>query len=87
MARAAGMKVGLFRPITLWPFPSARLAELAERGKRFLCVEMSMGQMVDDVKLAVECKIPVHFVGRAGGMVPDPMQIVNKAKELTGGAK
>jgi len=82
MARAAGMKVGLFRPITLWPFPSARLAGLAERGKRFLCVEMSMGQMVEDVRLAVNGKVPVYFYGRCGGNIPSQEEVFAEVKRL-----
>ena len=83
--RKEGITAGLIRLKTLWPYPVKAFENL--KASHIICAEMSMGQMVDDVKLAVECKIPVHFVGRAGGMVPDPMQIVNKAKELTGGAK
>ena len=70
-AREKGIKAGLFRPITLWPFPSKRLRELADKADRFLCVEMNKGQMVDDVKLATECRKPVDFYGRTGGIVPD----------------
>ena len=67
--RAEGMKVGLLRPITLWPFPSARLAELSRQVKGFLVAELSKGQMVEDVRLAVEGKAPVAFHGRWGGAV------------------
>jgi pyruvate/2-oxoacid:ferredoxin oxidoreductase alpha subunit len=69
-ARAEGMKVGLLRPITIWPFPTAVIAAMAPRVKAFLAVELSTGQMVEDVKLAVEGRAPVHFYGRSGGMVP-----------------
>ena len=62
-AREKGIKAGLFRPITLWPFPNKRLYELADSAKSFLTVEMSKGQMVNDVKLAIECKTPVGFYG------------------------
>ena len=75
MARANGMKVGLLRPITLWPFPSARLAELAEKGKKFFCVEMSMGQTVEAVRLAVNGKTHVYFYGRCGGNVPSQEEV------------
>ncbi len=68
--RAEGLKIGLLRPITLWPFPKVRLAELAETAAAFIAVEMSTGQMVDDVRLAVEGRRPVHFHGRWGGSVP-----------------
>ncbi len=69
-AREEGLKVGLLRPITLWPFPSARIAELSEQVKGFLVSEMSTGQMVNDVRLAVEGRVPVAFYGRWGGSVP-----------------
>lgn len=69
-ARAEGKKVGLFRPITLWPFPSKQIAALAEAGKKFLCVEMSAGQMIEDVKLAVNGKAEVNFYGRLNGAIP-----------------
>lgn len=65
-AREKGIKAGLFRPITLWPFPSKRLRELADKADRFLCVEMNKGQMVYDIKLATECRKPVDFYGRTG---------------------
>lgn len=70
MAREKGYKVGLFRPITLWPFPTKRLAELAPKTKAFICVEMSLGQMITDVKLAVECKAPVYMHARPSGGIP-----------------
>lgn len=69
-AKAAGYKVGLFRPITLWPFPSSRIAELAKAGKRFMSVEMSVGQMIEDVKLAVNGKAQVDLFGRLNGTIP-----------------
>jgi 2-oxoisovalerate ferredoxin oxidoreductase alpha subunit len=69
-AREMGIAVGLIRPITLWPFPSRELAEEAEFAKSFLVVELSNGQMVDDVRLAVDGRRPVRFYGRMGGMVP-----------------
>ena len=84
MARAKGMKVGLFRPVTLWPFPYARLLELAEKGKRFLCVEMSMGQMVEDVRLAVNGKAPVYFYGRCGGNIPSQEEVFAEVARLMG---
>jgi len=76
MARAKGIKVGLMRPITLWPFPEKRLRELAKRVKQMLVVELANGQMVDDVRLAVECKIPVKFYGRMGGVVPSAQELL-----------
>ncbi len=69
-ARKKGIKVGLLRPITLWPYPKAALAKLADTTSRFLVCELNMGQMVDDVKVAIDCKKPVEFYGRTGGMLP-----------------
>ncbi len=80
--RAAGKKVGLIRPITLWPFPTKRVREAASRARAFLVVEMSLGQMVDDVRLAVEGRCPVHLLARAGGWVPTVAQIIDKVREL-----
>lgn len=82
MAREKGLKVGLFRPISLFPFPEKRLAELAGKGKRFLTVEMSAGQMVEDVRLAVNGTAPVDFYGRLGGIVPNPVEILEQIEEL-----
>ena len=81
-ARAAGIKVGLLRPITLWPFPAARVAELADKVHGILTVEMSAGQMVEDVKLAVEGRCPVEFYGRMGGIVPLPEDVLKVIHEL-----
>ncbi len=75
-AREHGFAVGLFRPITLWPFPSEALAALAPRLRAILVVEMSAGQMVEDVRLAVGDRVPVMFHGRMGGMVPTPGEVV-----------
>jgi len=75
MARAQGMKVGLFRPITLWPFPSKALAQAAANTACVMTVELSTGQMVEDVKLAVNGKVPVEFYGRTGGNVPSAEEI------------
>ena len=76
-ARARGIKIGLLRPITLWPFPSDRLKELSSKIKGILTVELNAGQMIEDVKLAVECKIPVYHFGRMGGIVPNPGEVMN----------
>ena len=76
LARAKGIKVGLLRPITLFPFPSARLKELSKQVKGMLSVEMSAGQMIEDIKLAVECNIPVEHFGRMGGIIPSPEEVV-----------
>ena len=82
-ARRQGLKVGLVRPITLWPFPMKQIAELAQPERMFLTVEMSYGQMLDDVKLAVGGKAPVHFFGRAGGAVPTVEEILEQIQILT----
>ena len=81
LAREEGMRVGLFRPITLWPFPERQLASLAQGKKGLLVVEMNAGQMVQDVRLAVEGTIPVAHFGRQGGIVPEPEEIVKALKE------
>ena len=81
-ARKSGLKVGLLRPITLWPFPENIISQLADKAKKFLVVEMSMGQMVDDVRLAVNGKKPVEFFGNAGGWMPSSDMILDKIKEL-----
>jgi 2-oxoglutarate ferredoxin oxidoreductase subunit alpha len=81
-ARAEGIKVGLLRPITLWPFPGERLAELAEQMNGILTVEMSAGQMVEDVRLYVEGRCPVQFYGRMGGIVPLPDEVLKVIREM-----
>ncbi len=81
MAREKGIKVGLLRPITLYPFPSKELNKLADQVKGMLSIEMSAGQMVQDVKLAVNGKIPVEHFGRFGGIIPSPDEIVNALEE------
>lgn len=86
-ARAKGIKAGLIRPITLWPFPEKPLKEAAKSAKAFLTVEMSMGQMVDDVRLAIECSKPVHFYGRTGGVVPTYYEVLAEIEKIAGGAK
>jgi len=82
-ARQAGIKAGWIRPITLWPFPSEQISSAAEELKIFLVVEMSCGQMIDDVKLAVNGKVPVLFHGRPGGAVPGVDEVLEKIKQLT----
>lgn len=87
-ARKQGLAVGLLRPITLWPFPSEPLARLAESGRaRFLAVEMSAGQMVEDVRLAVLGHAEVHFHGRLGGVVPTPREVLSRIQTLMGGPR
>ncbi len=85
--REMGLKVGLLRPITLWPFPTAALQKTLSTAKQYLCVEMSLGQMVDDVRLAVNGVKPVHFYGRTGGMVPTVAEVVQQIVTLTGGGE
>ena len=80
IAREKGIKAGLLRPITLFPFPSVRLNELADRVKGMLSVEMSAGQMVEDVLLSVNGKVPVHHFGRMGGIVTTPEEVVENLK-------
>ena len=86
-ARAKGLKVGLLRPITLWPFPSAPIRALADRVRGFLAVELSTGQMVEDVRLAVEGRTPVHFYGRCGGMVPGGAELVAEYEKILAGGE
>lgn len=83
--RKEGIKAGMIRPVTLWPFPYKAYEKAADSAKAFLTVEMSLGQMVEDVKLGVNGKKPVHFYGRTGGMLPDQTEIVEKVKEILGG--
>lgn len=84
IARESGMKVGLFRPISLFPYPTPHISELARSGKRFLVVEMSHGQMLEDVKLAVNGQAEVSFYGRTGGAVPTPTEILNQVRAQFG---
>jgi len=83
-ARQAGLGVGLFRPISLYPFPSAALRTLAERRRAILVVELSVGQLVEDVRLAVEGRCPVHLLGRTGGVVMTPAEVVQAIETLVG---
>ncbi|MBP3938123.1 MAG: 3-methyl-2-oxobutanoate dehydrogenase subunit VorB [Clostridia bacterium] len=87
-ARANGVKVGMIRPITLWPFPKKVLADAADKCKAFICVEMNMGQMIEDVELAIRCKKPVYLCNRVGGMIPSPEEVLAKINEVNenGGA-
>lgn len=86
-ARAEGIPVGLFRPVSLYPYPYAPLEALARKVKFILTAEMNYGQMVDDVKLAAKDHCPVHFVGRAGGAILPPREILGKLRELVSGEK
>jgi 2-oxoglutarate ferredoxin oxidoreductase subunit alpha len=82
MARAEGIKAGLLRPITLYPFPTNAISNYANKVKGILTVEMSAGQMVEDVRLAVNGRTPVEFYGRLGGIVPSPDEVLNALKTL-----
>ena len=76
-ARKRGIKAGLIRPITLWPFPDAPFKKAATHVKQFISVELNMGQMIEDVRLASECKVPVTLCNRVGGMIPSPEQVLD----------
>ncbi len=84
-AREQGIKAGLIRPITVWPFPEKEIAAAAQRCKAFLTVEMSLGQMVDDVRLAVNGCRPVEFFGRTGGMIPGVSEIYDRILKIKEG--
>lgn len=85
--RAEGQAVGLLRPITLWPFPVKGLEKTIQKASRYLTVEMNMGQMVDDVRLAVSGRRPVHFYGRVGGMMPVARDVYNEVQKLLAGGE
>ena len=84
-ARAEGIKAGLIRPITLWPFPKKALQAAADRVKSFVSVELNMGQMIEDIRLATECKRPVSLCNRAGGMIPSPDQVLESIRKAQKG--
>ena len=86
-ARKKGIKVGLVRPITLWPFPKKVLLDAAEKVKSFISVELSMGQMIEDIELAIKCKRPVTLCNRAGGMIPSPKQVLEAIENADKGGK
>lgn len=83
--RKQGIKAGLIRPITVWPFPKKPIAEAAEKVKAFISVELSMGQMIEDIRLAENCKKPVVLCNRAGGIIPSPTQIIECVTSLDKG--
>ncbi len=85
MARQEGIRAGLFRPVTVSPYPYGRVAEIAHRAKAILVVEMNAGQMLEDVRLAVNGRIPVEFYGRLGGVVPFPEEILHEIKRVARG--
>jgi len=82
LAKEEGLEIGLVRPITLWPYPEKVIQKYAEQGKRFLSVEMNLGQMVEDVKLAVNGKVPVDFYGRTAGVIPTSEEVLEQAKKI-----
>ena len=84
-ARAEGIKVGLIRPITLWPFPKKALAKAAQQVKGFISVELSMGQMIEDIRLYTGCKKPVGLCNRCGGMIPSPDEVLDSIRKATKG--
>ncbi len=86
-AREQGHKLGLLRPITIWPFPSQAVAAAAQKAKQLLVVELSTGQMIEDVQLAVLGRCPIHFYGRCGGMVPSSKEILAECERILAGGK
>ena len=82
--RDQGLKLGIFRPITLWPFPSAELAAAVAGKKRVLVVELSAGQMVEDVRLAINGALPVDFLGHQGGVLPAPSEVLDACRKELG---
>ena len=84
-ARKEGIKVGLIRPITLWPFPKQALLKAADQVKGFVCVELNMGQMIEDVKLYTQCKKPVSLCSRCGGMIPSPEEVLESIRRAQKG--
>jgi 2-oxoglutarate ferredoxin oxidoreductase subunit alpha len=82
IARKKGIKVGLIRPISLWPFPKKPFMKAAQTARQFLVVEMSQGQFIEDVKLAMECRRPVEFLGKGGGWYPTQEAILDKIEQM-----
>ena len=85
-ARAEGIKAGMIRPVTVWPFPEKAFKKALGTAKQFISVELSMGQMIEDVKLATECRVPVSLCCRVGGMIPSPDQVFAAIREAAGKA-
>ena len=84
LAEKEGIRLGIFRPITLWPFPYEALGKIGERGKPILTVEMSLGQLVEDIRLSVLGKAPVHLLGHCGGVIPSEEEVFAEAKKILG---
>jgi 2-oxoglutarate ferredoxin oxidoreductase subunit alpha len=81
-AREKGIAAGLFRPISMFPFPYDQLDQIAKTARQFLVVELSAGQMIEDVRLATHCRLPISFFGRMGGVVPLPEDILKEIEAL-----
>ena len=86
-ARKQGIKVGMIRPITLWPFPKAPLLAAADHCRSFISVEMNMGQMIEDIELAIRCRRPVTLCNRVGGMIPAPEQVLEAIQKANEGGQ
>ena len=86
-AREMGIKVGMIRPITLWPFPKETFKKSLSTVKKYISVELNMGQMIEDVRLATECRRPVTLCNRAGGMIPTPEQVLEAIKAAANGGE
>ena len=86
-ARKKGVKVGMIRPITLWPFPKKALLDAAEKAHTFISVELSMGQMIEDIELAIKCKRPVVLCNRVGGMIPSPNMVLEAIEKADKGGR
>ncbi len=86
-ARKRGIKVGMIRPITLWPFPKKALLDAAEKAHTFISVELSMGQMIEDIELAIKCKRPVMLCNRVGGMIPSPNMVLEAIEKADKGGR
>ena len=86
-ARKQGIKAGMIRPITLWPFPKKPLLAAADRVKKFISVELSMGQMIEDIELAIKCKRPVMLCNRVGGMIPSPGMVLEAIEKADKGGR
>jgi 2-oxoglutarate ferredoxin oxidoreductase subunit alpha len=84
-ARKEGIKVGLIRPITLWPFPKAPFAVAKDKCRAFISVELNMGQMIEDIRLATDCSRPVYLCNRAGGMIPGPDEVLESIRKAEKG--
>lgn len=84
-AREKGIKVGMIRPITLWPFPKDALKKAAAKVKAFISCELNMGQMIEDIKLSIDCEKPVYLCNRTGGMIMSPDEVLSKIEEVSGG--